>query len=196
LQNGRVSNPLDAITWPRRTDRLLLRRATGDDVGRIGEIRAFDGVSDWLTVDATDRDRFDEHFRRPDRLATAIVIALDGTLIGDLMFRAENAWAQAEVADAAVGSQAEIGWVLDPAHAGHGYATEAVDGLLRIGFEELGVRRIVAYCFADNDASWRLMERVGMRRETHTRSDSLHRSGRWLDGYGYAILADDWCRDR
>ncbi len=196
MQNEQVSNPLDAISWPRRTDRLVLRRATDDDVDRIGEIRAVDGGSEWLTTDASDRARFDEHFRRPARLDSAIVVELDGTIIGDLMFRTENAWAQLEVADEAAGAQAEIGWVLDPAHAGRGYATEVVGELFRIGFEELGVRRIVANCFADNEPSWRLMERVGMRRETHTRSDSLHRSGRWLDGYGYAILADEWRRDR
>jgi RimJ/RimL family protein N-acetyltransferase len=196
LQNGRVSNPPDAITWPRRTERLVLRRASTGDVDRIGEIRAIAGVSDWLSTDASDRDRFDEYFRRPERMAMSIVVELDGTIIGDLMFKHEDAWAQAEVADDAKGVHAEIGWVLDPAHSGHGYATEAVDDLLRMGFEELGIRRIVAYCFADNEASWRLMERVGMRREMHTRSDSLHRSGRWLDGYGYAILADDWRRNR
>ena len=196
LQNGRVSNPLDAITWPRRTDRLILRRTTAGDVDRIGDIRAIDGVSNWLTTDASDRSRFGEHFRRPERMATSIVVELDGAVIGDLTFKPENAWAQAEVADDAEGVQAEIGWVLDPTHAGHGYATEAVHDLLRMGFEEIGVRRIVANCFADNEASWRLMERVGMRREVHTRSESLHRSGRWLDGYGYAILADEWRRAR
>ena len=31
-----------------------------------------------------------------------------------------------------------------------------------------------------------------MRREAHAVSDSLHRSGRWLDGYGYALLAEEW----
>ena len=187
-----MSNPLDSIAWPRRTERLLLRRVTDEDVARIGEIRAIDGVSEWLTTDASDRVRFDEHYRRPERMAISMVVELGGTIIGDLMFRTENGCAQAEVADEAIGVQAEIGWVLDPGHSGHGYATEAVAALFRIGFEELGIRRIVAYCFADNEASWRLMERLGMRRETCTRFDSLHRSGRWLDGYGYAILADEW----
>lgn len=191
-----MSNPLDEITWPRRTDRLVLRRVTDHDVDRIGEIRAIDGVSDWLSTDASDRDRFHEYFGRPERLAISMVVELDGTIIGDLMFKVEDAWAQAEVAHDAIGAQAEIGWVIDPAHAGHGYATEAVRELLRLGFEELGIHRIVAYCFADNETSWRLMERVGMRRETHTRSESLHRSGRWLDGYGYAVLADEWRRRR
>jgi RimJ/RimL family protein N-acetyltransferase len=36
------------------------------------------------------------------------------------------------------------------------------------------------------------MERVGMRREAHNLRDSLHRSGDWLDGMGYALLADEW----
>jgi len=59
-------------------------------------------------------------------------------------------------------------------------------------FEERRVRRVVANCFADNTRSWRLMERIGMRREAHTLSDSLHRSGSWLDAYGYALLAEEW----
>ena len=40
--------------------------------------------------------------------------------------------------------------------------------------------------------SWRLMERVGMRRETHFVRGSLHRSGEWLDRLAYALLADEW----
>jgi RimJ/RimL family protein N-acetyltransferase len=38
------------------------------------------------------------------------------------------------------------------------------------------------------------MERLGMRREVHTVRDALHRSGRWLDSAGYALLADEWTR--
>ena len=82
--------------------------------------------------------------------------------------------------------------MLDPRFTGRGFATEAVRELLRLCFEDLGVRRVVAYCFADNQASWRLMERLGMRRETHAVEESLHRSGRWLDSYGYALLAEEW----
>jgi len=53
-----------------------------------------------------------------------------------------------------------------------------------------------ADCFADNEASWRLVERVHMRREQHTVRESLHRSGEWLDVLGYALLAEDWQADR
>jgi len=71
-------------------------------------------------------------------------------------------WAQTEVKEAARGVQAEIRWVLDPSYGGRGLATEAVASMLRICFEKLGVRRVVANCFADNTRSWRLMERLGM----------------------------------
>ncbi|MEQ4497933.1 GNAT family N-acetyltransferase, partial [Nocardioides kribbensis] len=88
-----------------------------------------------------------------------------------------------------------LGWVLDPAYGGQGLATEAVGALLGVCFDALGLRRVVADCFADNTPSWRLMERVGMRREAHTVGDSLHRSRGWLDGLTYALLAEEW-RDR
>ena len=120
------------------------------------------------------------------------VVVRDGEVVGDLMVRIGDAWSQVEVADRARGVQAELGWTLDPAHGGQGYATEAVGELLRICFEDLGLRRVTAECFAANVASWRLMERVGMRRELHSVGDSLHRSGEWLDGYGYALLAEEW----
>jgi RimJ/RimL family protein N-acetyltransferase len=67
--------------------------------------------------------------------------------------------------------------------------------LLRHCFEDLGVRRVTANCFLGNDTSWRLMERVGMRRELHAVRESRHRSGRWLDTVGYAVLADEWSLD-
>ena len=83
---------------------------------------------------------------------------------------------------------AEIGYVFDPAYAGQGYATEAGRSCSH-RVRGVGVRRVIAQCFADNVPSWRLMERLGMRREQHTVKATLHRSGEWLDGMMYALLA-------
>jgi len=113
-------------------------------------------------------------------------------VIGDLMLRREDGWGQVEVEDQAAGTQAEVGYALAPDRTGHGYATEAVRELLRVAFEDHGLRRVVANCFADNEQSWRLMERLGMRREAHAVRDSLHRDGRWLDSFVYALLAEEW----
>jgi RimJ/RimL family protein N-acetyltransferase len=154
--------------------------------------RRLEAVNRWLTRAPTTLEDFRAHSADPASLAKTLVIERDGEVIGDLMLAVDDAWSQAEVADRARGVQARLGWALDPGHAGHGYAAEAVRELLHICFDDLGLHRVIAECFAANEASWRLMERVGMRRETHTVRDSLHRSGAWLDGYGYALLADEW----
>lgn len=84
----------------------------------------------------------------------------------------------------------EIGWVVAPDRQGQGIGTEFAHALVDIAFAS-GARRVTAYCFADNVASARIMEKIGMRQEAHFRADSLHRSGQWLDSYVYAILDTD-----
>ncbi|MEU4624992.1 GNAT family N-acetyltransferase [Actinoplanes sp. NPDC023801] len=183
---------LAALTWPLHTDRLTLRPATADDTGATWQFRRREDVSRWITRAPATLDQHRAWFASPDNLAKVLVIERDGAVIGDLMVKIEDAWAQAEVAERARGMQAELGWVLHPGHAGHGFATEAIRALLRLCFEDLRLHRVTATCFAANEPSWRLMERVGMRREFHTVRDSLHRSGEWLDCFGYALLADEW----
>ncbi|HET6693447.1 MAG TPA: hypothetical protein VFG97_04020 [Pedococcus sp.] len=53
------------------------------------------------------------------------MVELDGRVVGDLMLRVEDARGQTEVAEQARGTQAELGWVLDPTFEWKGYATEA-----------------------------------------------------------------------
>jgi RimJ/RimL family protein N-acetyltransferase len=187
-----MTQDLSAVPWPVHTARLTLRPATADDLDATWQIRRRPGVDEWLSHDFSDRDAYADRFLEPDRLSATLVIEHDGRVVGDLMLLLEDAWAQSDVADQARLVQATLGWVLDPDHGGQGYATEAVGELLRICFEDLGLRRVRALCFAANEPSWRLMERLGMRREEHSRQDSLHRSKGWLDGMAYGLLADEW----
>jgi len=187
----RVTAPLDAVAWPVRTRRLVIRPVTPDDLDATWQIRRLESVARWVSSATQVREEYAETFLEPERLSTTLVVLLDDRVIGDLMIDIEDGWSQTEVSEHARRVQAELGWVMDPAHGGHGYATEAVAELIRICFEDLGLRRVTALCFADNTASWRLMERLGMRRETHAVRDSLHRSGGWLDGFGYALLAEE-----
>lgn len=180
------------VSWPARTDRLTLRPATAGDIEATWAFRRLPEVNAWITVAASTLEEYAEKFLDEKRLASTLVVEYDGRVVGDLMLLVQDAWSQAEVREQARGVQAELGWVLDPSYGGRGLATEAVRELVRICFEEMGLRRAVANCFADNEASWQLMERVGMRRELHSVAESLHRSGRWLDGLGYALLATEW----
>jgi RimJ/RimL family protein N-acetyltransferase len=183
---------LSAVDWPVRTERLTIRPATAEDADAMFEIRSLPDVAEWLPILPTDRAAWAERFADPDRLAMTLAFELDGTIIGDLYLNVGDAWAQAEVEEQAKNSQAEIGWVLAPQYAGRGYATEGAHELLRICFEDLGLRRVTALAFADNTASRRIMDKIGMRLEEYSVRDSLHRSRGWIDGVGYAILADEW----
>lgn len=59
----------------------------------------------------------------------------------------------------------EIGYVLNPRYHGRGYATEAASAILRFGFTRLGLNRIEAHYMAENLASRRVMEKLGMHYE-------------------------------
>ena len=187
-----MSRALAAVDWPVRTQRLTIRPFEPDDVAALWEIRRLEPVGRWLSTAPTSREQFNEMYADPDRTAKGLVIVLDGAVVGDLMLAVGDAWSQREVAEQARGVEAELAWCVSPELQGKGIATEAAVELLRICFEDLGLRRVTAHCFADNVPSWRLMERLGMRREVHTVRESLHRSGVWLDGFGYALLAEEW----
>jgi RimJ/RimL family protein N-acetyltransferase len=187
-----MTRDLGSLTWPMRTARLSIRRATEGDLEATWEFRRQPEVSEWLTRLPTDLDAYREQYLDPERLAKTLIVEHDGVVVGDLMFALEDPWAQDEIKDRAKGTQSELGWVIAPGHTGQGYASEAAAEMLRISFEDLGLRRVIAQCFADNVASWKLMEKLGMRREDHAVQESLHRTRGWLDGFRDAILADEW----
>ena len=58
----------------------------------------------------------------------------------------------------------EVGYAIKRDHWGKGYATEAANGCLKYGFEELNLEKIVAVAFPENEASQKVMKRLGMKR--------------------------------
>lgn len=182
--------PFERIEWPVATERLTLRPASLADADALFAIRRQEDVSRWLTAWPRDPTAWADMLA--ERLDSTLVAEHRDAVVGELMLKVGDAWAQAEVAADAAGVQAELGWVFDPAHTGQGFATEAVRAAVGLCFGPLGLRRVEANCFADNEPSWRLMERIGMRREVHVISESLHRDGTWRDGLGYGLLAAEW----
>lgn len=67
----------------------------------------------------------------------------------------------------------ELGYVLNPDYHGHGYATEAARRVLRFGFEVLELHRVEAKFMRGNDASLRVMEKLGMSFEGYRRDAML-----------------------
>jgi RimJ/RimL family protein N-acetyltransferase len=84
-----------------------------------------------------------------------------------------------------------IGYCLNRSYWGKGYATETARGLIKFGFEQLGLHRLFATCNPANSASAHVLEKSGMKREGHLREHKWSK-GKWRDSYLYAILEQDW----
>ncbi len=87
----------------------------------------------------------------------------------------------------------EIGFILHPDHHGRGYATEAGAALLALAFERYDRHRVVGRIEARNDASARVLEKLGMRREAHLVENEWVK-GEWQSEVVYALLAREWDR--
>ena len=75
----------------------------------------------------------------------------------------------------------EIGYVINPAYSGMGYATEAAKRITEFGFNELGLERIEAKYITENTASRRVMEKLGMAFE------GVHRNSLLLRGHYVSV---------
>jgi RimJ/RimL family protein N-acetyltransferase len=177
--------------FPIRTERLLLRPYTDDDLDAVADIQSRPDVTRYLYWGPRDRAQARGSLamkiaasglrREGDNLTLAVVLPETGTVIGDVML----IWLSEQH------RQGEIGYVFHPDHAGHGYATEAAEVMLRLGFEGLGLHRIIGRLDGRNTASARLLERLGMRREAHLVENEIVK-GEWTDELVYAMLDHEW----
>jgi RimJ/RimL family protein N-acetyltransferase len=122
--------------------------------------------------------------KRPRRLYRFAAVRNDtGRLIGDggLEIRSERF------------RQGEISYIVHPNYWGQGYATEIARMLLRFGFENLNLHRIMATCDPRNVASVRVLEKAGMTYEGRQRHTMLLRDG-WRDSSMYSVLEEEWVK--
>jgi RimJ/RimL family protein N-acetyltransferase len=153
------------------TARLLLRRFTAADVDNLVELDGDPEVMRFLSGgpatprDVIERDILPRFLRSYEGTAGfgvwAVIEKASGEFVGWLSLRPHEGASLGEV---------ELGYRLRRAAWSRGYATEGSRALIRRGFTELGVRRVVATTYQYNLASRRVMERLGM---THVRSYRL-----------------------
>jgi RimJ/RimL family protein N-acetyltransferase len=173
------------LTRPLHTERLIIRPFLVDDWPAVAayttraDIMAFMGEG---AQTAEQTQAFVEQNAAGEEVtAYALLLRPAAKLIGHMVF---HPWFAPRTY--------EIGWVIHPDYQRRGYASEAAAALLRYGFEEMALHRIIATCQPENPASYGVMEKIGMRREGHFRQ-CIHRGGDlWWDEYFYALLADEW----
>jgi len=88
------------------------------------------------------------------------------------------------------GKVVHMGYMLLPEYQGHGFMTEAVRVAIDFAFGRDGCIRITTGCHAENEASWRVMEKVGFRREGE-RIASVYHDGKMKDRWEYAMNKGD-----
>lgn len=87
-------------------------------------------------------------------------------------------------------SNGEISYILHPDYWGKGLASTAAKRMLRFGFEELQLHRIYGTCDPNNEASAKLMLRLGMQQEGRLR-ENLWAKDHWRDSLLFSILAHE-----
>lgn len=177
--------------YPVRTSRLLLRPLTPGDVDALLAYRSRPDVCRYVPFEPMDRQVISERLARVwatteltdegQSLTLGVEITATGDLVGDVILF----WHSREHRGG------EIGYVVNPDFAGRGYATEAAHAVLRLGFDDLGLHRIVARIDERNEPSARLARRLGMRQEARLVHNELFK-GEWSTELDFAMLADEW----
>ncbi|WP_186576996.1 GNAT family N-acetyltransferase [Aquibacillus kalidii] len=167
------------------TNRLVLREITRDDTEGIfrcfsnGDVTRYYGQE---TLDSMEQaesivDFFATSYKEFRGIRWGIERIGTKGIIGTIGF---NAWSQKH-------RRAEIGYEIHPEHWRKGYTLEALLEIIQYGFDELGLTRIGAVVFLDNQASNTLLTKVGFQKEGILR-DYMHQNGNVHDTYVYSLL--------
>ncbi len=170
------------------TERLRLRPFTFDDEAAVFALASDPEIACFVRFEAhrtpAETRAFLElaqrHYHRSDPFSWAIVRREDGRLIGSCGF----------VSQAGERGSAEIGYWLGKPYWGNGYAVEAAQALVRFGFEQMGLERVEAKCFLENQAGQRVIEKLGMKLEGTDRSEMI--KGAYPELALYSIARHEW----
>lgn len=154
-----------------KTERLILRKITVDDVDDMYEYSSDGNVTEYLTwsphADKTYTLEYinylQSRYRSGDFFDWGVVVKSDNKMIGTCGFTRFDY----------VNNSAEIGYVLNSEYHGMGFAVEAASEVIKFGFEKLGLNRIECKYIIGNNASRRVMEKLGMSFEGIRREGML-----------------------
>lgn len=170
------------------TARLIIRPFTPADAPDLHAYLSREQVVRYEPYPPFTREQAEEEAirRANDPSFLAVVLKETGRVIGNVWF-APGEW-----------ETWELGYVFHDDYWGRGYASEACHAVLKDAFAR-GIRRVIAMCNPENTASWRLLERLGMRREGHLKQNIwFFRDEKgmpiWQDTYEYAILREEFTK--
>lgn len=164
-------------------ERLNLRTVEGDDYGllvrhynnpnvrrQFGDIRLPFSADD-LAVFYEEREETIHQF----------LPSQDGTPVGHVFLRRVDLEAR----------NGELGYMVFPDHQGNGYATDASELCLDHAFNGLGLHKVWARVSDGNEASVRVLEKLGFTREGVLR-EQFYGFGDFVDEYRFGLLRSEW----
>ncbi len=176
------------------TERLILRRFTGADADQLFALDDDPQVMRYISggpgtpLEEIERDDLPHFLRQYESLPGwgfwAAVERSTGAFLGWFHLRPDKG----DPAD-----EPELGYRLHRSAWGQGYATEGSKALIDKAFRDLGARRVVANTMTVNEASWRVMEKSGMRRVRIFQADwPVKIDGDEHGDVEYAITREEW----
>jgi [ribosomal protein S5]-alanine N-acetyltransferase len=172
------------------TERLLLRKMRLDDADAMFAYASDPEVTRYVLWDThrsiKDSESFlrfaTEGYERGDFGGWGIVLKDSGAFVGTCGIEAGYAPEHA---------RGELGYVLSREQWGKGLMPEAARAVIRFGFRRMGLNRVEARCIAENTASARVMEKVGMTYEGTLREREFIK-GAYRDMRLYSILRREY----
>ncbi|MHB1154439.1 MAG: GNAT family N-acetyltransferase [Eubacteriales bacterium] len=168
-----------------KTEHLILRRFCREDWHDLYEYLSNEKVVYFEPYDVFSEDACKEEAVNRANNEAFWAVCLKNKVIGNLYLGKHNY------------HTFELGYVFNERYHHNGYAAESAKALIDYAFTELGARRIIAMCSPLNSSSWKLLERLHMRREGHLLQNIYFKKDEnnqpvWLDTYEYAILRNEW----
>ncbi|MBN1409387.1 MAG: GNAT family N-acetyltransferase [Spirochaetales bacterium] len=178
--------PVRTGTFMLETDRLMIRRFGSDDWADLfeylslpetyafepGEPVSIDAAKRMAAERAAGTDFYAVDLKDEKKMIGHIYLGLTGPKEYETM---------------------ELGYIFNPRFRSRGFCTEAAAAVVNYAFRELKPHKIVAHCNPLNEASWKVLEKIGMQREGCFRQKAFFRKDKkgnplWHDCYAYGIL--------
>lgn len=157
------------------TERLILRRFCKSDLQDLYEYLSDEEVVRFEPYKPMDLQEAENtlNWRMTTEEMLAVELKASGKMIGNVYLGQRDFEAR------------ELGFVFNRQYWGQGYARESCNALMQHAFAT-GVHRIYGECDPENVHSWRLLERLGFRREAHLRENVYF----WKDEQGNPVWKD------
>lgn len=172
------------------TERLMIRKFSKDDWEDLHEYLSQEEVVKFEPYEtfSIEESKQEAINRSENKDFWAVCLKSSKKLIGNIYLSKGdfNTW--------------ELGYVFNVNFQRKGYAYEACHYLINHVFKNENAHRIVAMCNPLNIASWKLLEKLKLRREGHLIKNIYFKQNEigepiWCDTYEYGLLSSEWTKN-